>query len=233
MKAQVLQHVGFEGLGSISQWLVDQKAIIAYTRFFEADPLPPPGSADMIIVMGGPMSANDEEKFPWLKSEKQFIRDAIILGIPVLGICLGAQLIASAMGAAVFRNPVKEIGWFPVRSTPTAEGCFELPKEFMPFHWHGETFELPAGAVRLAKSDACENQAFQINRNVLGLQFHLETTFESASAILENCRAEIVQGPYIQSEIELCSVPLSSYQAINSVMNNILSYLARIIHEGS
>ena len=227
MKAQVLQHVGFEGLGSISQWLVDQKANIACTRFFESDPLPPPGSVDMIIVMGGPMSANDEDRFPWLKPEKQFIRDAIIRGIPVLGICLGAQLIASAMGATVYRNPVKEIGWFPVRSTPTAAGCFEFPKEFVPFHWHGETFELPAGAVRLAKSDACENQAFQINRNVLGLQFHLETTFESASALLENCRTEIVQSPYIQSEIELCSVPLSSYQAINSVMNNILSYLAQ------
>jgi len=227
MKVHILQHVSFEGLGSISQWLENQKATISYTRFFEANPLPPPDSIDMIIVMGGPMSANDEDKFPWLNPEKQFIRDAIIHGIPVLGICLGAQLIAGAMGATVFRNPVKEIGWFPVRSIPSPEGCFKLPKDFVPFHWHGETFELPAGAVKLARSEGCENQAFQINRNVIGLQFHLEATFESASALLENCRAEIVQGPYIQSEIKLSSVSLSSYQAINSVMNNVLSYLAQ------
>jgi GMP synthase-like glutamine amidotransferase len=228
MKAHILQHVGFEGIGSISQWLETQKAEISWTRFFGADSLPASGSADMIIIMGGPMSANDEARFPWLKQEKQFIRNAIIHGIPVLGICLGAQLIASAMGAKVFPNPAKEIGWFPVRSAPAPERCFELPKDFVPFHWHGETFELPAGAVKLASSDACENQAFQINRNAIGLQFHLETTMESATALIENCRDEIVPGHYIQSEVELRSVPLSFYQAINSVMNHLLSYLTNL-----
>jgi GMP synthase-like glutamine amidotransferase len=217
--------VDFEGLGSISQWLEVQKAEISYTRFFESDPLPSPGSPDLIIAMGGPMSANDEHQFHWLRPEKQFIRDSVGMGIPVLGICLGAQLIASAMGARVFRNPVKEIGWFPVKSTPAPEEYLSLPKEFRPFHWHGETFDLPSGAVRLAKNEACENQAFQLNQNVIGLQFHLETTPESAAALIENCRDEIVPGPFIQSEIELRSIPISSYQAIHEVMNNLLSYL--------
>jgi GMP synthase-like glutamine amidotransferase len=226
MKVHVLQHVRFEDLGSISRWLEDQAAEISRTRFFEADQLPPLEFLDMIIVLGGPMSANDEDRFPWLRQEKQFIRDAIIRGVPVLGICLGAQLIAAAQRARVFQNPVKEIGWFPVKAVSTAEGYLNLPKEFLAFHWHGETFDLPAGAVRLAKSDACENQAFQIRRKVIGLQFHLETTLESASALIENCLDDIVTGPYVQSKSELRSSPPSSYQAINSVMNNVLCCLA-------
>jgi GMP synthase-like glutamine amidotransferase len=176
-------------------------------------------------VLGGPMSANDEGALPWLVREKRFIRDAVARGIPVLGICLGAQLIAGAMGARVYRNPVKEIGWFPIRAVPAPAGNLRLPQECLAFHWHGETFDLPAGAVQLAKSDGCENQAFQLNRNVIGFQFHLETTPLSATALWENCRDEIVVGPYIQSEKELRSVPLSSYRAINALMDGVLSYL--------
>jgi GMP synthase-like glutamine amidotransferase len=227
MRVHILQHVPYEGIGSIGPWLESRKAEVSYTRFFETDRLPLPRSADMIIAMGGPMSVNDEDKLPWLMREKQFIRDAILQGIPVLGVCLGAQLIAGAMGASVHRNRVKEIGWFPVRATPGPPGSFRLPADCMVFHWHGETFDLPAGAVRLASSDVCKNQAFQINRNVIGLQFHLEATIESVSALVENCRDELVSGDYVQSEAEIRAVPLSSYQTINSVMNQVLEYLIR------
>jgi GMP synthase-like glutamine amidotransferase len=229
MKVHVLQHVPFEGLGSIAGWLDARQSIISYTRFYETPDLPAPDAIDMIIIMGGPMSANDEETLPWLVREKQFIRDAIVYGIPTLGICLGAQLIASAVGARVYRNPVKEIGWFPIRALPAPAGSLRLPQECMAFHWHGETYDLPEGAVHLAKSDGCENQAFQLNQNVIGLQFHLETTIQSASALIDNCRDELVSGPYIQSETALRSVPLSSYQSINAVMNDVLS----CIHTGS
>jgi GMP synthase-like glutamine amidotransferase len=225
MNVHVLQHVSFEGLGSIADWLAARRAKISQTRFYEAPHLPDLNSIGMIIIMGGPMSVNDEDKYPWLVYEKQFIRDAVMRGIPVLGICLGAQLIASAMGARVYPNPVKEIGWFPIRAVPTPVGILHLPEEFSAFHWHGETFDLPAGAVHLAKSDACENQAFQLNRNVIGLQFHLETTIESAAALMDNCRDELVAGSYVQSETALRSVPLSAYQEINVVMNDVLSYL--------
>lgn len=225
MKAHILQHVPYEGLGSIAPWLESRQAKISYTRFFETDRLPAPRSVDLIIAMGGPMSANDEQKLPWLVPEKQFIRDAILQGLPVLGVCLGAQLIAGALGANVYRNPVKEIGWFPVRAAPVPAGHLCLPADCMAFHWHGETFDLPPGAVRLASSDGCKNQAFQIDRNAVGLQFHLEATPESVSELVENCRDELVPGPYIQSERELREASVSSYRTINAAMNQVLAYL--------
>jgi GMP synthase-like glutamine amidotransferase len=225
MRVHVLQHVSFEGIGSIASWLEGRQAKISYTRFFESSNLPPLDSIDMIVIMGGPMSVNDEDKLPWLAQEKRFIHSAVVRGIPILGICLGAQLIASAMGARIYRNPVKEIGWFPVRAVPTADGSFRLPQECLVFHWHGETFDLPAGAVQLAKSEGCENQAFQLDRNVIGLQFHLETTLESASALVKNCRDDITSGPYIQNEKELLTIPHSAYQEINTIMDKVLSFL--------
>jgi GMP synthase-like glutamine amidotransferase len=225
MKVHVLQHVPFEGLGSIAQWLERKNARIDYTRFFETPGLPALEGIDMIVILGGPMSVNDGDKLPWLAPEKQFIHSAVASGIPILGICLGAQLIASAMGAKVYRNPAKEIGWYPVCAVSTPPGIIRLPEVCSAFHWHGETFDLPAGAVLLASSDACKNQAFQLKRNVIGLQFHLETTPESAAALLDNCKDELVSGPYIQCEEEIRATPPSRYRAINAVMNDILSYL--------
>jgi GMP synthase-like glutamine amidotransferase len=227
MKVQVFQHVQFEGLGCIEPWLQARGAQIGYTRFFQGDTLPAVDSIDMIIAMGGPMSVNDEEELPWLKQEKQFIQDAITRGVPVLGVCLGAQLIASALGARVYRNPLKEIGWFSIQAVPTAEPVFQFPSECLVFHWHGETFDLPKGAVRLARSDGCENQAFQLRSNVIGLQFHLEATPKSAIAILETCRDELILGPFVQCEADLLSVSPNAYKAINALMSDVLSYLTR------
>lgn len=227
IKAHVLQHVPFEGLGSIEGWLQASGAAIGYTRFFEDDPLPSLDTTDLIIVMGGPMSANDEGNLPWLRAEKQFIRDAIARDISVLGVCLGAQLIASAMGARVYRNHTKEIGWFSVRAVSAVGKCFRFPQQSMAFHWHGETFDLPQGTVHLARSIACEHQAFQLKNNVIGLQFHLETTRESMLALIENCRDELNPGPYIQNEEVLQATPDSSYQAISTLMSDVLRYLTR------
>jgi GMP synthase-like glutamine amidotransferase len=225
MKVHVLQHLPFEDLGNIAPNLKARGAQVSYTHFFENPQLPPLDGFDLIIIMGGSMSANDEERLPWLKLEKQFIRDAIKRDIGVLGVCLGAQLIANALGARVYRNPQKEIGWFPVRRVPAPEGHFSLPQECMAFHWHGETFDLPEGAVKLAESDACRNQAFQIKRNVIGLQFHLETTPYNASALVENFRDDLVKASYIQGEDEILSAPAALYQAIDAITNDLLSYL--------
>lgn len=226
MRAHYLQQVAFEGLGSIEPWLKNAGYLISKTQFFDSHVLPDVNDIDLLIVMGGPMSVNDEAQFPWLAEEKIFIKRAIEAKKPVLGICLGAQLIASAMGASVSANSDKEIGWFAVESVESDNSSvFKFPKQIDVFHWHGETFGLPEGAVLLAKSRGCENQAFQLGSHVIGLQFHLETTPDSAKAITKHCADELVVGKYIQSEADILSAPSERYASINSLMASILDYL--------
>jgi GMP synthase-like glutamine amidotransferase len=228
MRAHFLQHVPFEGLSSIEAWLLAAGYRITATRFFESCDLPDPEQIDLLIVMGGPMSVNDEEHLPWLAPEKEFIRHAVAAGRPVLGICLGAQLIASSMGKAVYRNREKEIGWFPVFGTSHEDkAIFSFPPEAEVFHWHGETFDLPDGAIHLARSGVCENQAFQLGRSAIGLQFHLETTPQSAVDLVANCRDELQPSEYIQDEETILASAPEKYQAINSLMAEILAYLHR------
>lgn len=226
MHAHYLQHVPFEGLGSIEPWLKKSGYAITNTRLFQSVKLPDVHKIDLLIVMGGPMSVNDEGGYPWLVPEKKFIRCAIEAGKSVLGICLGAQLIAAALGAKVYRNSVKEIGWFPIQGISSNDkSIFKFPDSIKVFHWHGETFDLPPQAVRLAKSDECENQAFQLGKSVIGLQFHLETTPYAAQDIVSNCRDELVPSQYVQTENEILSVKSETYKSINSLMANVLSFL--------
>lgn len=227
MRAHILQHVPFEGIGSIEHWLNGRGASVGWTRFFESTELPALETLDLIIALGGPMSVNDEADLPWLRTEKRFIAAAIEARKAVLGICLGAQLIASALGAPVYPNTEKEIGWFPIAAEPHRPGCFRFPDTVQVFHWHGETFALPAGATRLASSAVCSNQAFQIGTRVLGLQFHLETTPESADAIISNCNHDLVPERFIQTESALRATPPSAYREINFLMNDVLEYLVR------
>ena len=228
MRAHYLQHVPFEGLGSMDAWLQRAGYKITATRFFETPDLPGPEDIDFLIVMGGPMGVNDDTEYPWLTKEKQFIKQVIESGKPVLGVCLGAQLIASAMGGKVYPNPEKEIGWFPIRAVASdSVDSFQFPREIMVFHWHGDTFSLPEGAVHLAKSDACEYQAFQIGDHVMGLQFHLETTPDSAKALVANCQDELISGMYIQPADRILSASLSHYDKINALMEKVLAYLNR------
>ncbi len=228
MRAHYFQHVPFEGLGSIEPWLDSNGYELTSSLFFESDHLPDPKTIDLLVVMGGPMSVNDEDQFPWLVQEKQFVREIIKSGKPVLGICLGAQIIANAMGAKVFPNPEKEIGWFPVHAVASNDSSvFNFPTSEIVFLWHGETFDLPPGAKRLAKSEGCENQAFQFGKRVIGLQFHLETTSKSAREIVSNCHEELIPSKYVQTEEQILSARSSRYKAINELMSNILSYLHR------
>lgn len=185
MHVHVLQHVAFEGLGCIEAWLESKQAVVTFTRFFESATLPELKHIDFIIVLGGPMSVNDEDQFPWLVDEKQFIAKAIRKNKIVLGICLGSQLIASTLGCKVYPNREKEIGWFPVYSLHKRLDALIFPGSFDAFHWHGETFDLPTDAVLLASSAACRHQVFQIGPRILGIQFHLETTPESVAAMID------------------------------------------------
>ena len=177
------------------------------------------------------MSANDEDSHPWLIAEKRLIRQAIAEQKVVLGICLGAQLMANVMGATVYRNWFAEIGWFPVRLTGDARDSPVfgfLPETLRVFHWHGETFDLPAGATRIAQSEACLNQAFIHGTRVIGIQFHPESTSESVRAIFEESAADIVPGPYVQSPRGILGAR-EDFETLQPVMFGILDRLAAAI----
>jgi GMP synthase-like glutamine amidotransferase len=153
----------------------------------------------MLTVMGGPMSANDEARLSWLGPEIALVRAAIAADKTVLGICLGAQIIAKALGARVYPASAKEIGWFSVHRTADSHPFFDgMPDSFTPFHWHGETFGLPPGVKLLARSKITETQAFAVGQHVLGLQFHMEATEESVRALLKGAAHEIGHGAFEQ-----------------------------------
>lgn len=187
-------------MANIEVWAKNKGFPVSRTLLYEGEELPLLSAFDLLVVMGGPMGVHDEAQYPWLKTEKKFIRQAMATGKMVLGICLGAQLIAQVLGASVTRNPQKEIGWFPVRLTPEARKApvfRDIPEEIMAFHWHGDTFGIPKGAVHIASSEACANQAFVLGR-IYGLQFHLESSKESIERLIKNCGEELTNGRYIQ-----------------------------------
>ena len=230
MHACILQHVPYEGPASMVPWLKAAGYQIAPVHLYMGDPLPAMDAVSFLAVMGGPMSVNDEDQHPWLRREKTFIRRAIEAGKPVLGVCLGAQLIASVLGARVYPNPVKEIGWFPVEGIPQKDTrLFSFSKSTEVLHWHGETFDLPDGAVHLARSTHCENQAFQYGPRVMGLQFHLEMTPTSLAALAGHCADELKPGRTVQAEAELLGRPKGRYRAMNKEMDRVLAYLHRTV----
>lgn len=230
MRVHYFQHVPFEGLGCIEPWLAAHGIHADCTRFDQVVRLPPVDDIDLLIVLGGPMSANDERQHAWLAAEKSFIRAAIEKGKRVLGICLGAQLIASALGERVYRNAAREIGWHPITSTLTPRGseAFQFPSALQVFHWHGETFDRPVGSVQLARSVACENQAFQVGARVIGLQFHLETTPASARALVTHCPADLAPATHVQSAADILLAPDAYYATANAWMDRMLTYLSAV-----
>ncbi|HEX2936912.1 MAG TPA: type 1 glutamine amidotransferase [Bacteroidales bacterium] len=226
MHAHCFQHVAFEGMGAIEQWLHRENFTISYTRFFENKELPDIETIDWLIIMGGPMSINDEQDYPWLVQEKKFIRDCIAKQKTVVGICLGSQLIAGAMGCRIYKNNIKEIGWFPVTRQTNNEFTREIgfPDVITVFHWHGETFDLPQDAVLIASSENCKNQIFTVGRNVIGFQCHLETTEESLNALANNCADELKPAPFIQSAKEMIQQYPKHADSMHQLLFKMLNY---------
>ena len=228
MRVHHLRHVEFENLGAIESWLESAGHTVNTTKLYMNDPLPEVDQFDWLIVMGGPMSANDDMILPWMGPEKVLIRKAIDAGKRVLGVCLGAQLIAAALDARVYRNPQREIGWFPIQRSPEANehpfGAL-IPLHADVFHWHGDTFDLPKEGVRLASSVACLNQAYAVSNHVLGLQFHLEMTPFLAERLTVHCIDELGSAPYVQTPEQILAEP-SHFQRINQLMASILQSLA-------
>lgn len=177
MNVLAVKNISVEGPGTLGNFLVKKGAKITYVDFEKGDKLP--STADgysLVIFLGGPMNVYEEDKYPFLKDELKFIEKCLLSGTKMLGLCLGAQMFARALGAKVKKNHKKEIGWFDLQLTEEGVGepLFKgLPKKLQVFQWHGDTFDIPAGASQLASSALCANQAF-VFRSALGLQFHLE-----------------------------------------------------------
>lgn len=230
-----LQHIASEGLGSIQTLLSGCHCTCKASHIYLGDALPTVDDFDWLIVMGGPMGVNDRDdpRYPWMNAEIQLIQDALAAGKTVLGICLGAQFIATALGANVYRNAEPEIGWFPVTRTPDAAHTLlrdALPEQFEAFHWHGDTFDIPTGATLLASSAGCTNQAFVYENATtggiaVGLQFHLESTPEIAQALCTEFADEVQQdAPYVQAPEDMLAQP-ERFARIHGIMRNIIAAL--------
>jgi GMP synthase-like glutamine amidotransferase len=201
----VLQHEDAVGAGLTLDWARERGHGIIVTRFDRGEK--PPAAFDWLVVAGGTMNVDDEVAFPWLTEEKKFLGEAIAAGKIVVGLCLGAQLIARSLGAPVGKNPHREVGWHAVESVSTQHPLGGvLPRQARVFQWHEDTFALPAGATLLAQSVACEHQIFVWGDRVIGLQGHLEATPEWVQAILD-AHGEPRRGPFVQSVPEMLPNP--------------------------
>ncbi|WP_019912417.1 type 1 glutamine amidotransferase [Paenibacillus sp. HW567] len=230
MRIHYLQHVHFEGPGQMDEWARKNSHEQTITMLYDQPHLPSLSEFDLLVVLGGPMGVYEESDYPWLQGEKQFIKEVIQARKLVLGICLGAQLIAEVIGGEVYKNNLKEIGWFPVKLTERAgESAFlhHFPQEFTPFHWHGDTFRLPAKAQKMALSLGCANQAYVYDEHVIGLQFHLESSRESIQQLIRHGEDDLQEGLYVQNPAEM----LAQGETLLSPSNELLFGLLEAIEE--
>ena len=219
MKINIVYHVEFERAGEIKNWARERGFEIFETEVWKTGHVFHPGS-DLIILMGGPMSVNDD--LPWIGPEIEFLRYMIANGGKILGICLGAQLLAKAMDSIVYKNGVKEIGWYPVNFR--AESLF--PPKLTVFHWHGETFDVPEGAKAVGSSEHCLNQGFIYEDRIMALQFHLETNEKSLNSICDHCANELSGPGIVQSrEVMLTGIKnhgMSNKQTLFKVLDSLI-----------
>ncbi len=224
-------HVPFEGPGIIADWVHKKGHQLKYTRFYQDDPLPEAKQVDLLIVMGGPMNVFDYHMHNWMQEEIEWVAEFIRSGKPVLGICLGAQIIAAALGEEVYPGQEKEIGWHNLQFLPSL-GEFrifnDLPVTRKAFHWHGDTFNIPKGAIRIARSQIFPNQGFIYEQRIVALQFHLEVTPEAVQALVDNCGDELVEGSFIQTAEDILA-ETAFFESNQQVLFRFLDYLCALI----
>lgn len=217
----ILQHAAHEGPGFFAELLREHGLAFRLLRLDLGEAVP--ARADhlrALVMMGGPMSVHDEHIYPWLAPEMALIRQAVAVGIPTLGHCLGGQLISKALGGVVRRNAVMEIGWHAVEQTQHSPWQQDLPSSFDMFHWHGETFSLPPGAALLLRNTHCEHQAFAIGEQVLGFQCHPEMTVEMVQQWSEGAETQ-QSGAAIQNTAQICAVLDEKISALNQYARKI------------
>ncbi len=225
MRLYYLQHVPFENPGCILDWANEHDIEVKSSHLYKNEALPELDDFDILVVMGGPMGAHDDQNYPWMRPEKDFLTAAINANKKIIGICLGSQFLADVFGVQVYPNVHKEIGWFPIEWSEAAQEndvTAHMPKKLSVFHWHGDTYDLPPDAVHLAESAVCPNQAFQVGDHVLAFQFHLEVKEDNVKAMLANCADELVEAPYIQSREQILE-GMSRCDHVNGYMKEMLT----------
>ena len=228
MKICVLQHAAFEGPGEIAEWAARRNHPIAVHHLYRGDSLPPLDAFGLLVVMGGEMNIYQHRDWPWLKPESAFLCSALGAGKRVVGICLGAQLIADALGTRVVQNPAHELGWFPVAWTHEARAGFpDLPAKSTVLHWHGDTFEPPAGSTRLAASEGCSEQGFLIENKCLALQFHLEVDPPLVRQFVES-QGDWPAGPYVQPSAAILREADSHCATNRQLLHGLLDQFCKI-----
>jgi GMP synthase-like glutamine amidotransferase len=218
----VLQHAAHEGPGEIEVWAHQHGHQVAVTHLYSGDALPSRDSFDLLVVMGGEMNIYQYRQWPWLKPERELIEAVLAAGKPVIGICLGAQLIADALGSRVTQNAKIELGWQPITFTPEARAFLpDLPETATVLHWHEDTFELPEGATRLATSAACSEQGYVIPGKCLGLQFHMEVDANLAVQFVHS-QGIWPEGPYVQLPEDVIDHAESFHDANRQILFTLL-----------
>jgi len=229
MRLLLLQHDPLDGPGALTDWAAEHGYSVAICLICQGEPLPPLESFDLLVSLGGPMGAYEEEKHPWLAAEKEYLRQALTAGKKILGLCLGAQLLADALGGKAFRHTCKEFGWQPIEPLTAGLTWFGGNSVFQAFQWHGDTYSLPPGAVQLARNEAAEQQAFLIEApgggKVLGLQFHLEWTEQMAREALAEPGVAPPPSPSVQTPEEILS-DLSLFDTARSRFFELMDRLA-------
>jgi GMP synthase-like glutamine amidotransferase len=231
MRVHYLQHVKYENLANMETWLKKRGHQLTKTLLYKNQGLPDLKLFDWLIIMGGPMNIYEHDKYPWLVMEKQFIKKSVEAGKLVLGMCLGAQLLSDSLGGKVTKNKYKEIGFFPATLTKQGKNSaiFKgLPDEFTVMHWHGDTFSIPKGAVRLVLSKGCKNQAFSYKERAFGLQFHFEYSPRHISPFFKDPQNALQPGKYVQSA-DIILKNKKGYDGIKGIMRAVLENLENSI----
>jgi GMP synthase-like glutamine amidotransferase len=217
----------------LAAWVQSRGHALTTIELWKDVAFPPTDEFDGLFILGGPMNVYEVGKYSWLAPEQQFIARAIRDRKSILGICLGAQLLAVVLGGSVSEMLDKEIGWFPVDLTPAGRNSIlfdDFPDQFMAFHWHGDYFSIPPQSVHVARSEACEEQAFVYEDHVVGLQFHLESNENSVAAMIKHCGEDVSCGQYIQDaySLENCVDYLpAANRLLFSLLDNLSSQSAR------
>lgn len=225
MRIHILQHVPYESPGSITDWAEENRFPVSYTRFYENRQLPGPEDFDLLVIMGGPMNIYEIDKYPWLTLEKDFIQKCLSAKKKMLGICLGSQFLADALGARVFHNQEKEIGWFPIYKNGR-HSVLDLFSEgdITAFHWHSDTYELPEKTEPLFYSEATKNQGFVYENQAFALQFHWEIQPETLAELIKHTQNDLTPGTFVQSPDKMLN-HISGFEKSESHLGNLLDYI--------